>query len=132
MIRADSRTVFTRMITRSILVLPFVALPFGIATGVMWFQMQIYSNDYELTAMRTERERILTRIEQLEDRATRLKTLRQLEASVPNLGLIGLVEPEPGQIRVIRMSESDLYPDLDIDESPQRFADAGTIRQPRR
>lgn len=129
MIRADSRTVFTRMITRSILVLPFVVLPFGIATGVMWLQMQTYSNDYELTTMRTEHDRILTRIEQLEDRATRLKTLRQLEASVPNLGL---VEPEPGQIRVIRMSESDLYPDLGTDESPQRFADAGTIRQPRR
>ncbi len=129
MIRADSRTVFARMITRSLLVMPFVALPFAIAIGVMWLQMQIYSNDYELTSMRTERDRILTRIEQLEDRATRLKTLRQLEASVPNLGLI---EPEPGQIRVIRMSESDLYPDLGIDESPQRFADAGTIRQPRR
>ena len=128
MIRLDSRTVFTRMLTRSLLVLPFLALPFTISTGEMWLQMQIFSNDYELTTMRTDRLKIRTRIEQLDDRATHLKTLRKLEASVPNMGLI---EPEPGQINVIRMSESDLYPQLNMDQAPHRFADAGAIQQTR-
>lgn len=126
MIRIDSRTVFVRMLTRSLLVFPFLALPFAVSTGEIWLQMQIFSNDYELTTVRTERVRILTRIEQLENRATRLKTLRQLEASVPNLGLI---EPKPGQIQVIRLSESDLRPQLGIEEAPHRFADAGAMRQ---
>lgn len=125
MIRADSRTVFARMLTRSFLILPFVALPFAISISEMWFQMQIFSNDYELTTMRTERDRNRARIERLEDRATRLKTLRKLEASVPNLGLI---EPEPGQIKVIRLSESDLDPQPGLEEEPHRFADAGIGR----
>jgi len=124
MIRIDSRTVFTRMLSRSFLILPFVAVPFAMAGVEMYLQMQIFSNDYELTIMRTERDRIHADIEQLEGRATRLKTLRQLEASVPNMGLI---EPEPGQINVIRISESDLQPQLTIEQAPHRFADAGII-----
>jgi hypothetical protein len=125
MIRVDSRIVFVRMLTRSLLVLPFLALPFAIFTSEMWFQMQIFSNDYELTTLRSERERTRAQIERLEDRGSQLKTLRQLEASVPFLGLI---EPEPGQIHVIRMSESDLRPEPSFEESPQRFADAGTLQ----
>ncbi len=125
MIRADSRSVFTRMLTRSFLILPFIAMPFAVSISEMWFQMQIFSNDYELTTMRSEHERIRDRIEQLEDKATRLKTLRKLEASVPNLGLI---EPEPGQIKIIRLSESDLDPQPGIAEEPHRFADAGILR----
>ena len=128
MIRVDSRTVFVRMLTRSLLALPFLALPFAISTGEIWLQMQIFSNDYELTTVRTERSRTRARIEQLEGRATRLKTLRRLEASVPNLGLI---EPEPGQIHIIRLSESDLKPQLTLEEGPHRFADAGTMRHTR-
>jgi len=125
MIRVDSRIVFVRMVTRSLLVFPFLALPFAISTGEMWFQMQIYSNDYEMTTLRTERDRTRAEIERLEDRGSRLKTLRQLEASVPFLGLI---EPKPGQIHVIRLSESDLLPQPLIEEAPHRFADAGTMR----
>jgi len=121
MIRNDSRGACVRTITRTVLFLPFLAVPFGIWTFETWVQMQIYSNDYELTTMRSQRDQIHDQIEQLEDRAAFLSTLRKLEASVTDEGL---VEPLPGQIRVIRLSESDLNPKMDVEVAPQRFAEA--------
>jgi hypothetical protein len=124
MIRTNSRTVFARTIARTILIFPFIAMPFTLWGGEMWVQMQIYSNDYERAATLSEIDAERTRIEHLEERAARLKTLRQMEASAPDLGL---VEPAPGQINVIRIVESELLPkEFEPYDANTHFADART------
>jgi hypothetical protein len=105
MLRSDVLTVLLRVMVGNIRMLPLLAIPFGVWTAETWLRLQIYGNDYEFSAIRSEMSRTQAQIEQLEERAVRLKTLRQLEAQAPNMGLI---EPAHDQIRLIEVTPTIL------------------------
>lgn len=79
--------------------LPLLALPFSVMGSEIWFQTQILMNDYAASEVRARVSEIDGRIAELRGKGHHLGRLERMHEKAPDLGL---VEPNPNQIEVIR------------------------------
>jgi hypothetical protein len=82
----------------SIAYLPFLALPAGILLAEAWMHVSILHSDYEVSSLRIELRDVGERIKELQHRQADHEKLANIEEQAP---LMGLVMPEPSQIREI-------------------------------
>ena len=80
--------------------LPALAIPFSAFFAETWLQLQIFHRDYEAAELTRQIRETGSRIEALEEQADELMTLERIAAQAPDLGL---VQPEPSQIEIVRL-----------------------------
>lgn len=78
---------------------PFVLLPFSVLFIEAFLHTQILFNGYEINDLNKEIKVLTRSFEALRAEEANLETMDRIKAKAPELGL---VKPEPGQIRVIR------------------------------
>lgn len=80
--------------------IPVLLVPFSAFFFETWLQLQIFERDYEAAELNRQIREINARIVGLEERADELVTLKKITEQAPDLGL---VQPEPNQIEVVRI-----------------------------
>ncbi len=83
--------------------LPLLILPFTVFFAEAHFKTVILRNHYQAGKLAEEVQNIEARIEILRDERSHLTRFSQLEKAAPDLGL---VEPEPGQVIILRADAS--------------------------
>lgn len=86
--------------------IPVLLVPFSAFFFETWLQLQIFQRDYEAAELSRQIREINARIEGLEERADELMTLDRITEQAPDLGL---VQPEPSQIEVVRVMPGSEY-----------------------
>ena len=81
--------------------IPFCALAFD-----TWLNTETLRHDYEAAQINNDLKRCSETIEALRVDETQLERLDRIECEAPNLGL---VEPQPGQVEVIRYAENGTF-----------------------
>ncbi|MCL4694966.1 MAG: hypothetical protein KJ060_20940 [Candidatus Hydrogenedentes bacterium] len=90
----------------AVLWMPILLVPFSAFFFETWLQLQIFERDYEAAELSREIRETNARIEGLEERADELMTLDRISEQAPDLGL---VQPEPSQIEVVRVTPGSDY-----------------------
>ncbi|MCC6488594.1 MAG: hypothetical protein IT364_13945 [Candidatus Hydrogenedentes bacterium] len=83
---------------------PVLAIPFSAFFAETWLQLQIFRRDYEAAELSRQIKETGSRIEALEEQADELMTLERIAAQAPDLGL---VQPEPSQIEIVRLGNEE-------------------------
>jgi len=85
---------------------PVLFIPFSAFFFETWLQLQIFRRDYDAYELSRQIREINARIDALEERADELMTLERITEQAPDLGL---VQPQPSQIEVVRVMENPEY-----------------------
>ena len=86
--------------------IPVLLVPFSAFFFETWLQLQIFERDYEAAELSRQIRETSARINGLEERADELMTLERITEQAPDLGL---VQPEPSQIEVVRVVPSSEF-----------------------
>lgn len=81
--------------------IPVLLIPFSAFFFETWLQLSIFRRDYEAYELSRQIRETNARIEALEERADELMTLDRITEQAPDLGL---VQPQPSQIEVVRVN----------------------------
>lgn len=81
--------------------LPLLMLPFSVLFSEAWMRTQILSSHYEANELSEQIRALEARVEALHDDQVNLIRLDRIDEKAPDLGL---VEPQPGQIVLLRSS----------------------------
>ncbi len=90
-----------RVLSGALKWVPVLLIPFSAFFFETWLQLQIFKRDYEAAELSREIRETNQRIDGLEERADELMTLKRITEQAPDLGL---VEPEPNQIAVVKVT----------------------------
>jgi hypothetical protein len=92
-----------RVIFGAVKWIPVLLVPFTAFFFETWLQLQIFERDYEAAELSRQIRETNARIVGLEERGDELVTLKKITEQAPDLGL---VQPEPNQIEVVRVMPS--------------------------
>lgn len=87
--------------------LPVLAVVFGVLALEAWMHLCIYAFDYERVRLSTEISAVTSHMEELRAREAELGSMIRFDEKAP---MLGLVMPEPNQVRIVKASpvETDL------------------------